>query len=357
MIWMKISPDKTRFQKVNLLTILLLFVLILAGGVVRSTGSGMGCPDWPKCFDQYVPPTDASQIPKGYKDKYVAKRVTRNLKFAHTLDVFGYTDLALRIRNDKSILVPEDFNVAKTWTEYINRLIGVLSGIFLILTAVFSFAYRKPKKRIVILSILNVLLVCLQGWLGAIVVSTNLVPWIVTTHMLLALAILALSIYTYHVAKVAEGGVNIKTKAFAIVMAVAALVLSIIQITVGTEVREKVDAIAGRLQGQSRGTWLTETGTIFYNHRDMALAVLAINVILYGLVRKYFNRHSVQQQVMSFSFLIIMLQIVSGIVLAYLSLPPYAQAIHIVLASLLFGAQFYLLLNLQRSEKVWGAAS
>jgi cytochrome c oxidase assembly protein subunit 15 len=354
---MKISPEKKRFQKVNLLTILSLFILILAGGVVRSTGSGMGCPDWPKCFDQYVPPTDASQISKDYKQKYVKKREQRNLKFAHTLDVFGYTDLALRIRNDKSILLPEDFNAAKTWTEYINRLIGVISGFFLIATAFFSFNYYKLKKRIVFLSILNVVLVGFQAWLGAIVVSTNLVPWIVTTHMLLAIAILAICIYTYHQAKVAEGGVNIKVKAFALLIATVAIILTIVQITLGTEVREKVDAIAGQLQGQGRESWLTEAGNIFYNHRDMAIAVLLVNVILYALIRKQFNRHSVQQQVMSFSFLAIMLQIVSGIILSYLSLPPYAQAIHIILATLLFGAQFYLLLNLQRSAKVWGAAA
>jgi cytochrome c oxidase assembly protein subunit 15 len=322
---MKISPEKKRFQNINLLTILTLFVLILAGGVVRSTGSGMGCPDWPKCFDQFVPPTDASQIPAGY--------------------------------NDKSILVPEEFNAAKTWTEYINRLIGVISGFMLIATAFFSFTYFKLKKRIALLSILNVFLVGFQGWLGALVVSTNLVPWIVTIHMLLALAILALAIYTYHAAHVAEGGENIKAKAIAIAMAGTALLLSILQITFGTEVREKVDAIAGRLQGQGRSTWLNSAGSIFYNHRDMAIAVLAANLVLYALIRRGFSRHSVQQQVMSFSFLIVMLQIVSGIILSYMSLPPYAQAIHIVLASLLFGAQFYLLLNLQRSAKVWGASA
>jgi cytochrome c oxidase assembly protein subunit 15 len=77
-------------------------------------------------------------------------------------------------------------------------------------------------------------------------------------------------------------------------------------------------------------------------------------VVLYALIRKHFSRHSIQQQLMSFTFLIIMLQIVTGIVLSYLSLPPFAQAAHIVLASLLFGAQFYLMLNLYRSAKVSG---
>jgi cytochrome c oxidase assembly protein subunit 15 len=351
---MKISPAKKRFQTINLATVFLLFVLILAGGVVRSTGSGMGCPDWPKCFDCWVPPTNVSQIPKDYKAKYVAKRMAKNQRFAHTLDVFGYTDLAQRIRNDKSILVPEDFNAAKTWTEYINRLAGVATGIFLLLTAVFSFAYIRVRKRIAVASVFNLLLVGFQGWLGGIVVSTNLVAWIVTVHMLLALAILALAIYTYHEAVITNNSEAVKVKPIANFMAFIVIIISIIQITCGTEVRERIDMLSGRFPGQSRQGWLNEAGAIFANHRDLAILVLVANVLLYALIRKGFSRHSIQQQLMSFTFLMIMLQIVSGIALSYWGLPPAAQAIHIVLASLVFGAQFYLALNLHKTAKVWG---
>jgi cytochrome c oxidase assembly protein subunit 15 len=345
--------SKNRFRKINLLSIALLFVLILAGGVVRSTGSGMGCPDWPKCFGCLIPPTSTSQLPANYKEKYVAGRLAKNQRFAKTLDVFGYTDLARRLREDKSILIPEEFNAAKTWTEYINRLIGAASGIFLLLTAVYAFSYSADNKLIPFLSVLNLVLVFLQAWLGSIVVSSNLVAWIITVHLLLALVILAICITTYHLAKVV-GRPKLNINPITHIVTVFALVISVLQITFGTEVREKIDAVSTRLQGGYRNEWIKNAGEIFERHRDIAVLVLLINVILYALIRRAFNKHSLQQQIMSFTFLMLALQIITGILLSYFALPPYAQTTHILLASLLFGAQYYLMLNLYRSVNIYG---
>jgi cytochrome c oxidase assembly protein subunit 15 len=344
------TAEQNKFQKVNLATIIVLFVLILAGGVVRSSGSGMGCPDWPKCFGRYIPPTDISELPKDYKQKYVAKRIEKNQRFAKTLDVFGYSDLAKRIREDRSILVPEEFNASKTWTEYVNRLVGALSGVFLLLSLVLSFSYWKTDKRIAVLSFFNLILVGFQAWLGSIVVSTNLVAWIVTVHMLLALAILGICIYTYHAARI-SGKRTLGAKPLVYIVTLAALFISTLQIAFGTEVREKIDEVANHFQGGYRDSWVANAGEIFQHHRDIAVIVLILNVALFALIRKSFNRHSTQQQLMSFTFLIITLQIVTGILLSYMALPPVAQASHIVLASLLFGAQFYLLLNLFQGVK------
>lgn len=342
------ATSKTRFQKFNLLSIVALFVVILAGGVVRSTGSGMGCPDWPKCFTRYIPPTDVSQLPADYKQKFVAGRMAKNQRFAKTLDLLGYDDLARRIREDRSILIPEDFNAAKTWVEYANRLVGVVSGIFLLLAAVYSFSYWAINKWVPFLSVFNLILIGFQGWLGSIVVSTNLVAWIITVHLLLALAIVAISITTYHLAKV-NGRPKLRVNAITQIATLFALILSVAQITFGTEVREKIDAVSSRLQGGYREDWIRNAGAIFTQHRDVAIVVLLANIILYGLIKRGFGKHSIQQQLMSFTFLMLILQLVTGLLLSYLALPPYAQASHILLASLIFGAQFYLLLNLYQS--------
>jgi len=347
---MRTSISKTRFQKINLATIILLFVTVLAGGVVRSSGSGMGCPDWPKCFGRFVPPTNSSELPKDYKTKYVARNVEKNQRFARTLDLLGYSDLAKRIRDDRSVLVPDEFNAARTWTEYVNRLIGVITGFFMILSAIWGFSYRGENNWIPFLSVANLIIVGFQGWLGSLVVSTNLVPWVVTVHMLLALVIIAVAIITYHLARV-EGRPRLTINPLVHIATLFALLISIAQIIFGSEVREKIDAVAGRMQGGYRNDWIQYVGSIFTQHRDVAILVLVANVVLYALVRRTFSRHSLQQQIMSFAFLMIMLQIVTGILLSYWELPPAAQAAHILLATLVFSAQFYLMLNLYRSVK------
>ena len=312
----------------------------------------MGCPDWPKCFDRYVPPTNVSQLPIDYKEKYVAKRVAKNNRFAKALDYFGYRDLADRIRNDKSILIPEEFNVAKTYTEYLNRLVGVVFGFLLIASLFLSKTYLRNRKSIFFLSFLNLVLVGFQGWLGSIVVSTNLLSWVVTLHMLLALAILAICINTYFKARVLrERNILTRHPSKSIrLLTIFVLILSIVQIILGTTISEQLDYIAEVMQNLNRSEWVTKVGFTFILHRDLAILVLITNGALFFMVRSRFILTGLQFKSSVYIILIVALQIFTGFMLSHMALPPVAQAVHIVFASMLFGTQYYLLLLLKKNK-------
>jgi len=347
-----ISRSEQRFIRINLITIIVTLLVILAGGIVRSTGSGMGCPDWPKCFDQYVPPTNASQLPADYKAKYVAGRIKKNERFAKLLDRMGKKELADSIRHDKSITVPEEFNPAKTWIEYLNRLAGVLAGLFLLLTAVYSFTYRKTAKRIVLLSLLNIFVVGYQGWLGSIVVSTNLMQWVVTVHMLLALVILGISIYTYSYARQLhkEPSVIMYRILWLKGFLFFTLILSLIQIVLGTDVREAVDLISKSMQFNGRNGWITKVGSVFHYHRDLAVLVTIANFIVYKMVTDRFSGKAAPLLTARFILVVLGVQLLTGFALAYLALPPVAQASHILFSTILFSLQFYLYLLVYRTK-------
>lgn len=307
----------------------------------------MGCPDWPKCFDRLVPPTDESQLPEGYETKYIEGRKAKNERFANTLGRLGYQDLAMRIRHDESILQHEEFNAAKTWTEYVNRLVGAITGFLLLLCAIFSFAFFKTKISVTIWSIVNVIAVGFQAWLGSIVVSTNLMPWVITVHMLLALVIVAISIYTYFKARSWRDKSMLakNTPVWLKVFAFFSLLLILVQVTIGTGVREEVDVVSSTAN-LPRGEWLEHIGDAFYLHRNLSYLVVAVVSVLFFLVRSRFARHTEQSRFINILLMLMVLQIVTGVVLSYLAIPPFAQTAHLVLASLFFGTQYYLMLLL-----------
>ena len=158
------------YRRLSGITVVAVYFLILVGGIVRSTGSGMGCPDWPKCFGSVVPPTSVEQLPANYQEIYLEKRLAKNDRFVATLSKLGFTETAEQLANDKSIQVEEEFNATKTWIEYINRLIGVVIGLLILATLIKSLSLWSQDKWIPGTAFLALVLVSFTGWIGSIVV-------------------------------------------------------------------------------------------------------------------------------------------------------------------------------------------
>jgi heme a synthase len=340
------SKQPILLRRLSFITLWAVYFLILVGGIVRSTGSGMGCPDWPKCFGQWVPPTELSQLPEDYKDQYSSMRQEKNIRFAKYLSALGMKDLGDRILADVSILEEADFNPVKTWTEYINRLIGVLIGLLIIGVFLSSFPTLRYSRRYFLLSLVILVLVLFQGWIGSIVVSTNLLPWMVTLHMFLALLLVALLIYLAFEA----GGVRIPSPSIENLgrmklVLVACMSTMLVQIALGTQVREALNMVAASLQYQGRSGWIEMLGVNFLVHRSFSILILALHIALVYQLWKHRHVGPFVRWAQALMAIVVM-TIVSGAVMAYFSIPAAAQPVHLVLATLSFGIQYLLWLVL-----------
>ena len=328
------------FHKLSLSTLVAVYILILIGGVVRSTGSGMGCPDWPKCFGNWVPPTDVSELPPDYKEVYANYRHEKNVRFARYLRMLGMGSTADQLLNDKSVLVEADFNPTKTWIEYFNRVTGVIIGFLIFLVFVYSLKFWNANRRITVLSFLTLVLVSFQGWIGSFVVSSNLTPWTITVHMFLALVIVALLIYLVHVSTPRKEEVDTATGVWWVIACIAVL---LVQILLGTQVREAIDNVSRVV---AREQWIAALGTEFTIHRSFSWIVLLLHVGLVLALRKTDAPRRLQLALV----LLIVGTILSGVAMAWFAVPAFLQPVHLLLATLCFGIQFLFLLKLNRKK-------
>ncbi|MGI4884495.1 MAG: COX15/CtaA family protein [Janthinobacterium lividum] len=339
-----------RFRFVGLLTVVAIYLLILVGGIVRSTGSGMGCPDWPKCFGTWVPPTNISQLPVDYKEVYTAQRVAKNRKLALTLQQLGFVQVASGIFAHPTQYIETDFNPVKTWIEYVNRLLGALIGIFVFLTAVFAWSYRQRNPPVFWLALGAWVLTGVQGWLGSLVVSTNLLPVMVTFHMGLALLIVAMLLYAVARAQMQDNSSN-KFQAqrtpnggLRVVLWIG-LAVTFGQIVLGTQVREQVDIVSAMANYANRTSWVAQLGSRFTTHRAFSAAVVVLS--LYTAYELWFLGPYLRRLAQGI-VAVLAVELIAGLVLAYGALPPAVQPVHLTLATVLFGLQFLALLAVGR---------
>jgi cytochrome c oxidase assembly protein subunit 15 len=279
----------------------------LAGGIVRSTGSGMGCPDWPKCFGRFIPPTEVSQLPLNYTEIYKEKLHGEVI-----------------------------FNPTKTWIEYLNRLLGALTGLSVLITTIFAW---KENKKTFLFSLLALVFVLANAVLGKYVVDSFLLPGVVTAHMILTIAViyflLKALLHNNEKIKISK---EMKNWVFINLAFIA------IQIILGTQVRENMDHVIQKYGESQKDLWIENLSNVYIIHRSFTWVIIISSVYLF---RKLNINHTeivtYKNQLLTF----LGISVISGVIMAYLAMPMGSQPIHLTLSLLILGLHMKALIKFQ----------
>ena len=310
------------------------FLVVLAGSVVRMTGSGMGCPDWPKCFGLMIPPTQAEEVTWRAGASYepgrmliandtlwVAQEAILAEDFSKERDAGHWTSY------DKHSYAI--FNPLHTWVEFINRLLGALTGIpaLLLLTWAFWRGMKARHWKPFIWAMVHLLLLGLVAWLGKKVVDGNLIPFSITIHMVGAVAILVslvgmMQSITQHTQDVAVAVLG-RTKGWLWIAAALALV----QLVIGTQVREQIDLL--HHAGILRSDWLGALPNEWKFHRSGSWLVALTQLVWIYPLRSV----SGPARITAMTIVgLIAAQMVTGLLFVVADMPKVLQPVHLLLA-------------------------
>jgi cytochrome c oxidase assembly protein subunit 15 len=304
-----------QLRALSLATLLAVLFLIWVGGMVRATGAGMGCPDWPTCFGQIIPPLSEADLPADYQQRWADK---------------GYAETP--------------FNAVKTWTEYLNRLTGTLIGFLALLTLLAAFLHRRLDPRSAWFAAGAFVLVGFNGWIGAMLVETHLHGAVVTAHMLLSFGVVLLLLGV--VTRSWRGRLSLPPAAHrsARPWLQIALVLTVLQTGLGTQVRERVDAIAAAAADfHERGDWIAQIGTALTAHTTLGLLVVVVNLALAARLWQT-GISGLARMAGSAIALVVLLQAGLGLWLVLGDLPIPVQPLHLLGVAVLLTFQGLLLM-------------
>ena len=330
----------------TIISIVIVYLVILAGGIVRMTGSGMGCPDWPKCFGFLIPPTERSQLEWKSNSEYNKNQIViidetlfyANDKFK-SKNKFEMSNWSEYTKHDYS-----KFNVYHTWIEYINRLIGAIAGLSVLILFVNSLKFLKTKKIITGLSFLALIAIIFQAWLGKMVVDSNLMANTITVHMLMAIVLLFILFSILAISNPSKKRVRVSRNISILVL--ISIVLLLIQIITGTEVRKFIDIKMELFNYTEKERWFENITSSFSFHRSFSWAIIIVNSLIYFYARKSGLKLKIIHIVNSLIFF----QISSGIIMYYFHFPFSSQPIHLLISTMIISIQFYFLLLYKTSK-------
>ncbi len=328
----------TSFYRYCFFVLINIFLVIIAGSVVRTTQSGMGCPDWPKCFGQYIPPTSMEQVlfnahkpySKGQFVKHNDSLWSAKTTFVSSSN-FNVEDWKHYNKHGYTKIV-----IYQTWIEYINRLLGALLGLFIFIQVIWSFRLRKANTSLFIWSMVLLVLTGFQAWLGKTVVDSNLAVIKISIHLAGAVAMLLVQLFILHQLYKVEQLISRKITNWLYALGAA----TIIQFFMGVVVRQKIDEVSELQSFLNRGQWLDDVGGIYYAHRSFSL------LLFFGFFMLYFKfKKELNFNLYKIVLLTLLLQLSIGLLFNYANFPALVQPLHLFLSSVLLSALFVIYLR------------
>lgn len=329
---------KNRFPTIVKITLASLYLIFLAGSIVRMTGSGMGCPDWPKCFGYYIPPTSEEQITWQQNSTYQEGMIIIKDEVLFVAEQEVKTSSVFNEKNWEEYTKHEyaTFNKFHTWVEYINRLVTVLSGFIFLFLLAGSLKFKKENKWIPIISFIAFFFMLVEAVLGKMVVDSNLKPTMITIHMVIGLLIIGLVLRLLFIIR--KEKTSYKYHALFNKLLILSIIFSLIQIAMGTQVRQFIDEQVKLFGFENKEYSLMNPSFKFYFHRSFTIAIILVN---FGLF--YLNQlHKLGYKLVNWILVLLFLETITGILMYYAEFPLGTQAIHLLSGALLFGVQFYL---------------
>ncbi len=310
-------------RKTAIAALVSVIALMFVGAIVRVTGAGMGCPDWPKCWGCLIPPTKIEQV--DFQKLDIAKFQRKAAR--HGRDPGTITEEALR----------KEFNPVHVWTEFINRLFSLPVGFSTLFLFIVSSFAKQNRKLFVSCSFAAFFLVLLNAWMGARIVYSGLQPGTITTHMVLAIILQAILMYIIWRAaerpwQMNHSAPNANKLRW---IGIALIGVTILEVIAGSQVRELTDEMAKSHIGQDRASWANELErtSLYLFHRSFSWAILILNIGLLYIVC-FEERRKLNRVEILFST-IVFIQMFLGIVMSHFAIYRWVQVLHVGLASVM----------------------
>ena len=267
--------------------------LVVIGVIVRATDSGMGCPDWPLCYGQIIPPTTDSG------------------------DVIAY----------------------KAWLEWIHRAIAAVIGLIVLAVVALALRNLKDRRSLQGASIALLALVLFQAWLGRQTVLESNSGASVTAHLASAMAFVGLQVWVLARSGYAETLGGIRRASGSVVAPIVAAGAIYALLLFGSNVTGTDTGLLypdWPLMGGTLFPPITELSTPMILHRYATAIVALILISALWIVRREKGSPARVRQLLTYAAAVFAVQCVIGAVQIFTKLAPWTQTLHVALATIIW---------------------